>query len=282
LSQTEASTPPDPSQQQLQAAREEAELTLEQLHLVQEELEVYFLKAEELSETLQQRDAQINEKDTQLNQLRQELEQARGYISKSEELTQALQQREAQISEKDTQLNQLRQELEQARGYIPKSEELSQALQQRDALISEKDTQLNLLRQELEQARGYIPKSEELSQALQQRNALISEKDTQLNQLRQELEQANQNALDADTRTGELQKLLITAQKMLEGQATYLQDLSKKEEEAELAIERERQFTAEIVYLFENSRIAPGLDSSRIPRLRDLLQIKRRNTTRSR
>jgi len=39
-------------QRQLQEAREEADLTLEQLHLVQEELEVYFLRCEELETQL--------------------------------------------------------------------------------------------------------------------------------------------------------------------------------------------------------------------------------------
>ena len=40
-------------EQQLQKAREEAELTLEQLHLVQEELEHYFLAHQEAEAKLQ-------------------------------------------------------------------------------------------------------------------------------------------------------------------------------------------------------------------------------------
>ena len=40
-------------EQQLQEAREEAELTLEQLHLVQEELEHYFLAHQEAEAKLQ-------------------------------------------------------------------------------------------------------------------------------------------------------------------------------------------------------------------------------------
>ena len=39
-------------EQQVQEAREEAELTLEQLHLVQEELEHYFLAHQEQAEKL--------------------------------------------------------------------------------------------------------------------------------------------------------------------------------------------------------------------------------------
>jgi len=46
--------PETPSlEQQVQEAREEAELTLEQLHLVQEELEHYFLAHQEVEAKLQ-------------------------------------------------------------------------------------------------------------------------------------------------------------------------------------------------------------------------------------
>ena len=46
--------PETPSlEQQVQEAREEAELTLEQLHLVQEELEHYFLAHQEAESKLQ-------------------------------------------------------------------------------------------------------------------------------------------------------------------------------------------------------------------------------------
>ena len=44
---------PPSLEQQLQEAREEAELTLEQLHLVQEELEHYFLAHQEADAKLQ-------------------------------------------------------------------------------------------------------------------------------------------------------------------------------------------------------------------------------------
>lgn len=44
---------PPSLEQQLQEAREEAELTLEQLHLVQEELEHYFLAHQEAEAKLQ-------------------------------------------------------------------------------------------------------------------------------------------------------------------------------------------------------------------------------------
>ncbi|MFM7548325.1 MAG: hypothetical protein ACKO8I_05520 [Cyanobacteriota bacterium] len=56
-------------EQQLQAAREEAELTLEQLHLVQEELEVYFLRSEDLQ-------AQLSDANAQLSKAQAEAQQA--------------------------------------------------------------------------------------------------------------------------------------------------------------------------------------------------------------
>lgn len=48
-----AEADPTTLERQVHEAREEAELTLEQLHLVQEELEVYFLRCEELEAQLQ-------------------------------------------------------------------------------------------------------------------------------------------------------------------------------------------------------------------------------------
>ena len=64
---------------------------------------------------------------------------------------------------------------------------------------------------------------------------------------------------------------------MLEGQANYLEDLSRKEEEAELAMERERKLSAEMLYYLQNSTATPGLDSSRIPRLVAMLQSQQRS-----
>lgn len=54
-------------EQQLQAARDEAELTLEQLHLVQEELEVYFLRCEDLQTQLNAAQNQLSDANAQLS-----------------------------------------------------------------------------------------------------------------------------------------------------------------------------------------------------------------------
>jgi hypothetical protein len=91
-------------------------------------------------------------------------------------------------------------------------------------------------------------------------------------QLKQELLLAEQRSQAAQHLARETQSLLNTAQKMLEGQANHLQDLSRREEEAQLALERERLFAAEFLYFFQNCTTTSGLDPERIPRLRNLLQ----------
>ena len=214
-----ADTSPSTSQlgQELQAAREEAELTLEQLHLVQEELEVYFLKAEELSEALALKDQQTSE-------LQQQLEAA------LQAATESLSKQELKKLELHH-ANAVAQLQSQHEAEIAKSHNT----------LAERDKQLKAIQPELEQAQ-------------QRQNEALAR-----------TEEAQARALEA-------QDLLRTAQKMLEGQANYLQDLSRKEEEAELALEREQQIRTEVLYYFQNSIATSTLDPSRIPRLRALLQ----------
>jgi chromosome segregation ATPase len=203
LSQAETSQQLHRTQQELRAARDEASLNLEQLHLVQEELEVFFLKAEELSQALNSRDAQL----------------------------QSLQDQHSQATQ------QLTHQLQQA----------EQRAQEAAALQHGQAAQLQSLQ-------------DQHSQAIQQ--------------LTHQLQQAEQRAQEAEASAQDIKTLLTTAQKMLEGQANYLQDLSRKEEQAELAVERERQFTAEVLYLLKKSPLPRGLDPKRIPRLRTVLQDK--------
>jgi chromosome segregation ATPase len=222
LGQPNTDNLPPGALQELQAAREEAELTLEQLHLVQEELEVYFLKAEELSDTLSSRDQQISD-------LQQQLEAAR-QASAEQASTQALEQQHASAM---------------AHLQSQHTAELSKIQKQHKQEIT----------------------------AL---NKALADQQRELKAIQPQLEQANQSQREAEARAEETQKLLSTAQKMLEGQANYLQDLSRKEEEAELAIERERLFSVEVLYYLQNSSATRGIDSSRIPRLRSLLQSQRK------
>jgi chromosome segregation ATPase len=203
LSQAETSQQLHRTQQELRAARDEASLNLEQLHLVQEELEVFFLKAEELSQALNSRDAQL----------------------------QSLQDQHSQATQ------QLTHQLQQA----------EQRAQEAVALQHGQAAQLQSLQ-------------DQHSQAIQQ--------------LTHQLQQAEQRAQEAEASAQDIKTLLTTAQKMLEGQANSLQDLSRKEEQAELAVERERQFTAEVLYLLKKSPLPRGLDPKRIQRLRTVLQDK--------
>jgi hypothetical protein len=68
----------------------------------------------------------------------------------------------------------------------------------------------------------------------------------------------------------EEQRLLSTAQTMLEGQARYLEDVSLREEQAAQAMDRLRLLEAEILYYIRNSQPQPNLDRQRISRLIEL------------
>ena len=98
--------------------------------------------------------------------------------------------------------------------------------------------------------------------------ALSAERDAanqELQSLKQELEQWQQ-------RHGEEQKLLKTAQSMLEGQARYLDDVSLREERAAQAIDRLRLVEAEILYYIQHSKPLASLDPERINRLIELVK----------
>ena len=237
--------------QELQSARQEAELTLDQLHLVQEELEVYFLKAEELSETLSARDQQISDLQQQLEAARQAATQANAEQASIQALEQLQSQHKSEISTLQSahsaEITKLQSELQA---------EIAKQQKGNEAEISK------------------IQK--EQKQEITTLNKALADQQRELKAIQPLLEQAKQSQRGAEARAEETQGLLRTAQKMLEGQAIYLQDLSRKEEEADLAIERERLFSSEVLYFLQNSSASPGLDSSRIPRLRTLLQNQRK------
>lgn len=70
----------------------------------------------------------------------------------------------------------------------------------------------------------------------------------------------------------EEQRLLSTAQTMLEGQARYLEDVSLREEQAAQAVESLRLLEAEILYYLHHSQPQANLDVQRINRLVQLAQ----------
>ena len=85
----------------------------------------------------------------------------------------------------------------------------------------------------------------------------------QLEQLQREHEQLKVAAQQAEKNTA----LLTTAQKMLEGQARYLEDVSRREEEAAKALDRLRLLESEILHYIQNSKPQTSLDARRIRRL---------------
>ena len=67
--------------------------------------------------------------------------------------------------------------------------------------------------------------------------------------------------------------LLKTAQRMLDGQARYLEDLSLKEEQAERAIDELRLLKQEIFHYIQNSRPARSLKTEHVSRLIELVKM---------
>ena len=187
--------------QQLQAAKEEAALTLEQLHLVQEELEVYFLKAQDLEKQLQQAKAD------------------------------------------STAQSKLQSERDQA------NQERDQCKAERDTLKSERD-QLKASSKQANDNAKTLTKARD--QANKERDQLKAERD------------------EASSQAQSQSELVKTAQRMLEGQARYLEDLSRKEEQADQAIDELRMLKREILHYIHHSRPNPSLDPQKIQRLIEL------------
>lgn len=171
-------------EQQLQAAREEAELTLEQLHLVQEELEVYFLKAQDLEEQLDKAKAATEKANHDRDQLKAKLDKANTAIEKDNSATE-----------------KANHERDQLKGQI-------------QTLTSERD---DVIKQSADNA-----------------------------------------------------SLLQTAQRMLDGQARYLEDLSLKEERADQAVDELRLLKDEMLYYIQYSKPTRAIDPERVQRLIEL------------
>jgi chromosome segregation ATPase len=220
---------------------------------------VYFLKAEELSETLSARDQQISDLQQQLEAARQAASQA----SAEQASTQALEQQHASAME---------QLQSQHKGEISTLQSAHSA----EITKLQGELQAEIAKQQKGNEAEISKIQKQHKQEITTLNKALADQQRELKAIQPQLEQAKQSQREAEARAQETQGLLRTAQKMLEGQANYLQDLSRKEEEADLAIERERLFSAEVLYYLQNSNASPRLDSSRIPRLRALLQNQRK------
>ena len=202
--QADRAADPDALRQELLSAQEEAELTLEQLHLVQEELELYFLKAEELSDSLKTSQADRDN---------------------------ALGERDKAFGERD----RLKSDVE--------------------TLKAERDQ----VRQELEQANKQKGEKQKAAEAAQRdREKALGERDKALQQI-------EENA-----------QLLQTAQRMLDGQARYLEDLGLKEERADQALDLLRLLEGEIRYYIGHTKPIAAMNPERVQRL---VEIAKRPTS---
>ena len=88
-----------------------------------------------------------------------------------------------------------------------------------------------------------------------------------LNALHQQLAAAQAELQALQGQRQEEQRLLSTAQAMLEGQARYLEDVSLREEQAAQAVDRLRLLQSEILYYIRHSQPLASLDIQRINRL---------------
>lgn len=84
------------------------------------------------------------------------------------------------------------------------------------------------------------------------------------------LEQTIKQLERAQSSSSEQSTLLETAQRMLEGQARYLEDLSRKEEQAEQSMDELRLLKKEISYYIQHSRPSSSLDPDQVSRLIEL------------
>ena len=265
--------------QQLQAAREEAELTLEQLHLVQEELEVYFLKAQDLEEQLkiatetsakasQANAGLIDERDQHKAAATKFAEEAKKAAKQRDALSKQIdaltKEREGAFSARDAaaaENKQLRSERNKLAAQAKDDANQRDALsKQIDALTKEHEgafSARDAAAAENKQLRSEYDKlSAEAKDAAKQRDAANKARDQAVAEREAILAQDEQNS-----------DLLKTAQRMLDGQARYLEDLSLKEERADNALELLRLLEDEIRYYIGHTKPTSTMNPDRVQRL---------------
>jgi len=162
--------------------------------------------------------------------------------------------------EAELNLLQLQQVQEELEFYFLRCQELESALNGQPAAAaspsSSQDGRLDS-GQEPDAAQQACKQAEtERDQALAEASSLRLECDSLTEERNAVIQQAEQNAT-----------LLSTAQRMLEGQARYLEDVSSREEQAAQALDRIRLLEAEILYYIQHSKPLASLDPGRINRL---------------
>lgn len=162
-----------------------------------------------------------------------------------------------------------------------------QALQQQlEEARDEAELNLLQLQQVQEELEFYFLRCQELDRQLEEQRqaaaqaAVVADPDpppappaadpAELAALRDQLAGAQAELQALQAQRLEEQRLLGTAQTMLEGQARYLEDVSLREEQAAQALDRLRLLEAEIVYYIRHSQPRASLDVQRVNRLVEL------------
>lgn len=89
----------------------------------------------------------------------------------------------------------------------------------------------------------------------------------ELTNLQDSLSKTQAKLSDLEQQRSDEQRLLRSAQTMLEGQARYLEDVSYREEKAAQALDQLHLLEAEILYYMSHSKPLASLDPQRINRL---------------
>ena len=162
--------------------------------------------------------------------------------------------------EAELNLLQLQQVQEELEFYFLRCQELESALNGKPeaaAPTSESSADRLDLVQERDAVQQALQQVEvERDQALADANKLRLECNSLIEERKAVIQQAEHNAT-----------LLSTAQRMLEGQARYLENVSSREEQAAQALDRIRLLEAEILYYIQHSKPLASLDPARINRL---------------
>jgi len=203
-----------------------------------------------------------DEAELNLLQLQQVQEELEFYFLRCQKLEQSRQASEAEATgqqqlqaardqaERDqatAELETLRVEREQWKGTVAKAlADAQQTADERDALSRERDAL-----------------TQQLDALTQQRDAMVRERDAAVQRIEQVVAERDEVINRAEQHT----TLLSTAQRMLEGQARYLDDVSSREEQAAQALDRIRLLEAEILYYIQHSKPLSSLDPQRINRL---------------
>jgi chromosome segregation ATPase len=127
--------------------------------------------------------------------------------------------------------------------------------------------QLHLVQEELE---VYFLKAQDLEEQLDKANSATEKANSERDQLKGQIQTLTSERDEVIKQSADNASLLQTAQRMLDGQARYLEDLSLKEERADQAVDELRLLKDEMLYYIQYSKPARAIDPKRVQRLIEL------------